>query len=362
MSLSFISVDLNTGAIMADLTDLKLQGPMCQTLMRYETQTAELPLDTESVPSDWKTATREGASVVVCVGDDKQTPLWGGLVVTNEHNETASAYLSLATLEAYLDRVYVGNETFTATDQNAIVQTLVNKYVGRVHGLPIRVQVVGGTGVIRDRKYLDTDDKTLYSILGELSGVINGPEWTIGWEYANSKYTPVLYVGSRIGVAAPAGLNPDAVFNMPGPVSKYRYIKSYAAGAGANSVIATSTGIGGARPQSAAQTPANGFDGRPIFEYRFSPSTQITSTDTLTAHAARALGTMQAGARSLTIESNRMEGPKLVDDWNIGDDIGFDITSSAWPNGRSGTARAVGWQMDNNTIIPVLDTSTLGEL
>jgi hypothetical protein len=71
---------------------------------------------------------------------------------------------------------------------------------------------------------------------------------------------------------------------------------------------------------------------------------------------------MQNGSRSLTIEANRLEGPKLVDDWNLGDDIGFDLTCTAWPDGRAGTARAVGWQLDDNTIVPILDASTLGGL
>jgi hypothetical protein len=360
MSLSFVSVDINTGAIIADLPNLKMSGTMNQTLMRYESQTAELPLD--NAPSNWETATREGSAVIVCLADDAQTPLWGGMVTSQEINETGGVPLGLATLEAYLDRVYVGDESFSNVDQNVIVQTLVNKYVGRLHGIPIRVQIVGPAGPVQSYHFADTDDKTLYSILTQLSGVVGGPEWTIGWEYASGKYTPVLYVGNRIGVAAPAGLNPDAVFNMPGPVSKFKFVKSYASGSGANNVIATSSGMGGARPQSAPQTPATGYDGRPIFEYRFSPSTQITSTDTITAHAQRALTAMQNGSRSLTIEANRQEGPKLVDDWNLGDDIGFDLTCTAWPDGRAGTARAVGWQLDDNTIIPILDASTLGGL
>lgn len=360
MSLSFVSVDLNTGAIIADLPDLIMQGAMSQTLMRYESQTALVPLD--SAPQDWRTATRPGSAVIVCIGDDAVTPLWGGMVTSRTTDESGNISIGLATVEAYLDRVYVGNQSFSATDQNTIVSNLVSTYISRAGGIPIRTQVVGAAGKARDRKYADTDDKTVYSVLTELSGVIGGPEWTIGWEYANSKYTPVLYVGSRIGAAVTAGLNADAVFNMPGPVTKASLVESYASGAGANSVIATSSGMGGARPQSAPQTPATGYNGRPIFEYRFSPSTQITSTDTITAHATRALNAMQNGSVALTIEANRQEAPKLVDDWSLGDDVGFDLTSTAWPDGISGNARAIGWQLDNNTVTPILDTSTIGGL
>lgn len=362
MSLSFISVDLNTGAIIADLPDLKMQGSMNQTLMRYESQTAQIPLDSDSVPQNWRTATRNGSAVIVCIADDTVTPLWGGMVIDRDTDQGENVSVSLATIEAYLDRVYIGDEKFSQVDQNVIIQTLVNKYIGRANGLPIRVQIVGGAGTLRDRAYANTDDKTIYSVLTELSGVIGGPEWTIGWEVNNSKYTPVLYVGSRIGAAVTPGLNADAVFNMPGPVTKATLKESYASGNGANNVIATSTGMGQARPQSAPQTPATGYNGRPIFEYRFSPSTQITSTDTITAHAQRALAAMQDGAIALTIEANRQEAPKLVDDWSLGDDIGFDLTSKAWPEGYAGNARAIGWQLDDNTITPILDTSHLGGL
>lgn len=359
MSLSYIAVDLTTGAIIADLPDLRMQGAMSQTLMRYEAQTATIPLGT--APQNWRTATRPGSAAIICLADDTVTPLWGGMVTGRTTDETGSVGIGLATIEAYLDRVYIGNRSFTATDQNTIVTNLMTRYISRLGGIPLRVQVVGAAGQTRDRNYADTDDKTIYSVLTELSGVIGGPEWTIGWERNGGNYTPVLYVGSRIGAAVSPGLNADAVFNMPGPVTKASLVESYATGAGANTVMATSSGTGGARPQS-SWVAASNFNGRPIFEYRFSPSTQITNTDTLTAHASRAFEAMQDGSVALTIDANRQEAPKLVDDWNLGDDVGFDLTSAAWPDGISGNARAIGWQLTDNTITPILDTSTLGGL
>jgi hypothetical protein len=360
MSLSYIAVDINTGSIIADLPDAIFQGAMPQTLMRYESQTAEIPLD--SAPSNWLTATRPGSAAIICLSGDAVTPLWGGHITTRTTDETGNITVSLATAEAYLDRVYVGDEKFLATDQNTIIQNLVTKYIARPGGIPIRVQIVGPAGTVRDRAYADTDDKTIYSLLGELSGVVGGPEWTIGWEYAAGLYTPVLYVGNRIGADITAGLGPNVVFNMPGPVTKASLVESFAAGAGANTVIATSTGMGGARPQSVPQVPVTGTNGRPIYEYRFSPATQITVTDTLTSHAQRALASMQNGSTALTIQASRQEAPRLSRDWSLGDTIGFDLTSAAWPDGIQGNARAIGWQLDDNTIVPILDASTIGGL
>jgi hypothetical protein len=214
----------------------------------------------------------------------------------------------------------------------------------------------------RTRTYLDTDDKTLYSCLSDLSGVIGGPEWTIGWEVNGNLYTPVLYVGNRIGAAVTPGLGANAVFNMPGPTTKAQLVESYASGNGANDVMATSSGSAGARPQSPHQTPATGYNGRPIVENRFSPSTSITDVNTLTAHAQRALSASQNGTVALTISAARQEAPMVGKDWSLGDDVGFDLTSKAWPEGLTGTARAIGWQLDDNTVTPILASSTLGGL
>lgn len=360
MTLSYISVDINTGAIIADLPDLIMQGAMPQTLMRYETQTALIPLD--SAPENWRTATRDYSAVIICLADDTVTPLWGGVIAERTTNEGPNVTLSLATMEAYMDRRYVGDHAFTATDQNSIVTSLVNAHMGGPNGVPVRVQVVGPAGTARDRTYLDTDDKTLYSCLSDLSGVIGGPEWTIGWEVNNNLYTPVLYVGNRIGAAVTAGLGANAVFDMPGPVTKAQLVESYTSGNGANDVMATSSGSAGARPQSAHQTPDTGFNGRPKVENRFSPSTSITDVNTLTAHAQRALAAVQDGTSALTISAARQEAPVLGKDWHIGDDVGFDLTSKAWPEGLTGTTRTIGWQLDDNTISPILVASSLGGL
>lgn len=356
MTLSYISVAAKTGAILADLTDLTMGGPMPKTLMRYESQTAKLPLD--SAPSNWITATDEKSATVICLADDGTTPLWGGWVIKRETDETDWVTLDLATIESYFDGRYVGDETFTGMDQNLIVQYLVNKYAGDVNGIPIRVQIVGGAGMVRDHGWQDAGDKTLYSVLGELSGLIGGPEWTVGWEVVSNLYTPVLYVGTRIGNAVSPGLGPNATFELPGPVQKAKLVEAYGSGQGANNVMATSSGIGTARPQSPLQIPPDGYGNRPRIDYRWSPGTSITTINDLTAHAQRALGAMKDGSKALTITASRLDAPQVGMAWGIGDDVGFDLTTKAWTTGLKGTARIMGWQLDDNTITPILDLSS----
>ena len=196
MALSWVSVNANDGSIIADLPTLKVDGSLKQTLMRYESQTASLPLgdpndpdDPSRPPENWRQATRKGAVFLVALdeGDEnnQRRPLWGGMVIRRVTSSNDDVKLSLVTAEAYFDRVYVGNEKFAGQAQNLIMQDLVTEYAktGAKRGLPIRVEIVGANGEIRGKEYTEAEDKTLYSVLTELSGMLDGPEWTVRWEW-----------------------------------------------------------------------------------------------------------------------------------------------------------------------------------
>lgn len=362
MALSWVSVNANNGSIIADLTNLRPDGALKQTLMRHESLTASLPLD--GAPPNWRQATRKRSVFLVALdeqdGNGLSRPLWGGLVLNRTTNEGPDVKVSLATAEAYFDRVYVGDEQFTGVPQNTIVQTLIETYArtGAKRGIPVRVQVVGGNGTPRTRAYTDSADKTLYSVLGDLSGVLGGPEWTVGWEWVDpQRLGLVAYVGDRIGSPPPAGLGPGAQFHLPGSVDKAELVEGYASNAGANDIMAVSSGVDGARPQSGHMVDTT--DPSPRFEYRWTPSTSITNTSTLDDHARRALAALKDGSMALTITANRQEAPQLGRDWFIGDDVGFDLTAPAWPDGLTGTARAVGWELTDTTVTPLVDVSNI---
>ena len=370
--LSWVSVNANDGSIIADLPTLKPDGALKRTLMRYESQTASLPLgdpddpnDTARPPENWRQATRKGAVFLVALdeADENNTrrPLWGGMVIRRNTSHDGDVKLSLVTAEGYFDRVYVGNEQFAGIPQNTIVKTLVEKYAktGAKLGLPIRVEIVGGLGEPRGKEYTDAEDKTLYSVLTELSGMLGGPEWTVGWEWVDAKTLGlVLTVGDRIGSPPPAGLGPAAQFFLPGSVTSVELDEGYGADEGANDVIAVSSGVDDARPQSPHQSPSTP-DLRPRFEYRWTPDTNVSATETLTSHAQRALAAMKDGTVALSFTANREDPPYLDRDWRIGDDIGFDLTAPAWPNGITGTARAVGWELTDTTITPLIDGTNI---
>jgi hypothetical protein len=366
MALSWVSVNALTGAIIADLPNLRVEGALKRTIGRYETQTATLPLgaphpavanwlndvgvDFGAPPPNWQNATREKAVFLVAL-DENESPLWGGMVTASEPNEGSDLPLSLATAEDYFNDRFVGDESFYTWPQNDIVEYLVLKYAA-TDGIPIRVVKLPGANPVRGRSYLDSEDKTLYAVLDELSNVDAGPEWTIGWEWVDQqKLGLVLYVGARIGAPAPEGLGPASWFSLPGNVQKVSLKRGYQRGEGANDVMAVSSGSADGRPQSPRQVAPN--DKRPKIEYRWSPSTSITEIDTLTSHAQRALSGMKNGSRALSIVATRNE----TDPFQIGDDVGFDLRAPAWPDGITGTARAIGIEITETTITPVLDVT-----
>ena len=352
--LSWVSVNALNGSIVTDLPTLRVEGSLKRTIGRYETQSAILPLD--EAPLNWRNATRKKSVFLVALSDPlpnepRGLPLWGGFVTEREPNEGSELPLSMTTAEDYFSDRYVGDESFYTWPQNDIVEYLVLKYAA-TDGIPLRVVKLPGANPVRGRTYLDKEDKTLYAVLDELSGVEEGPEWTIEWEWVDEqKLGLVLYVGARVGAAAPAGLGPASWFELPGNVEKVKLRDGYRRGEGANDVMAVSSGSADARPQSPRQVAAN--DGRPKIEYRWSPSTSITEIDTLTSHAQRALVSMKDGAVELSITATRDETVPFM----LGDDVGFSLFAPAWPDGISGVARAVGIEITNTTITPVLDVT-----
>ena len=322
MTLSWLSVDARTGGVLADLPDLDCPK-VSRSICRYDSTTATLPVPT--APDGWQLATREGGAVMILL-DDTQ-PIWGGLVTQCVPGSGDTIPMSLATEESYLDRRYVGDVTYTGVGQNAIVADLIARYVatGPLGGIPIRVVQVGGAGTLRDRSYTDASDKSIYSVLTELAGVVGGPEWTIEWEHLTSpeRYCPVLYVGARIGTQVMAGMAPSAVFDLPGCITEMTNPRDYSAGKGANDVMATSSATADVRPQSPHQLAPD--DGRPTYEHRFTPSTSITDVSTLTDHAQAALASLAPGASAVTLSAAVVAAPKLGVDWQLGDDVGYQI-------------------------------------
>lgn len=352
---SWIACELRTGRVICDLPDLtvdKVGVTLCDTY----NATGSLPVpQSPAPPLDWDRAIMEMGSCLVLLDGD--TPIWGGIITQAPRTEASTVQIALPSWEAYLARRYIPDFSRTATEQCALAAQLVAASLDAT--VPLIVEYTAGS-TLRDRTYTSSQDKTLLVALQELSAVIGGPEWTIGWRHLTSpeRYVPVLTIADRIGVAAPAGLGPAATFEMPGPVSTFKRSRDWSLGAGANSVVATSTSSDGAdRPQSTPQIYSD--PDRPTVEYRWSPSSSITQQATLDAHAAAALAVLKGGSVSLGLTAAVDDAPRLGVDWSIGDDVGYHIAAPS-VGVIDGTARAVAWEATLTgvrTITPILATA-----
>jgi len=356
--MSWVACSALTGEVIADLPALNV-GTIEQVLMGYATASAVLPLTDDTNP-EWELATTPGGAYLVLLEDD--VPTWGGLIGTQTRGTTDSVALTLGTVESYLRRRFVGDVTYTSVDQCSIVQSLVTAY-GQTLGLPFQFAVTA-SAFTRDREYKDINDKTLYSVMTELSGVENGPEWTVGWASVvtsgRSRYVPVLKVSDRLGSGPMAGLDPDATWSLPGDATDVSYVVDFSDGSGANDVMAVSTATNDIRPQSAHAVIVG--DSRPKVEVRPTPSTSITNTATLDAHAARILAQVGYGTRTLemTLKPGSTSRPGI--DFQLGDVRGFEVGGvahpmRAYPGGLKGRGRVVGWKRTlggSPTVTPML--------
>lgn len=379
MALSWLSVDARTGVVLAELPNLVPQGPCAVTIGRYEQLGFTLPYPPSVVSyaqtgsptsalqdlDDWNAATRPGASVLIAL-DESGEPCWGGLVLTRTKDQTEAASLATVTMEAYFDRRITGTYETIGEDQNQVVTDLINQFIldGTLPGIPIRVANTASAQTT-SQTFNDYDDKTVYSNLQAMSQVLDGPQWTVGWEWQSSpvRVTPVLTVADRLGTATPDGLaSPNALFSMPGSVTQMQLVEDWSAGKGANRVTATGSGQGLTRPED-TEVVSN-YAGRPTFEYRYAPPQTALSTLTVQQHALAALMALQNGGQVMTLTSAIQDAPILGVDWVVGDDIGYDILAPGFIDGslQNGVGTTIGWQRDDQTITPVLFTQDASQL
>lgn len=365
---TWLGCDLVTGRIVEELPDLEPSGSIGALLGAYTSAAFNLPIPlggNGSAPRNWESATEPGRSMIVAVLGG--VPVWAGIVLVRSGGTDATVALSTVSIEGYLDRRMVADHEFVGVDESLIAASLVDDAAAEGIGLLVDAPE---TGTARDRTYLDQDDKTIYSALRELMGVIDGPEWTVVLDWSDVTQTAVtttVRLRSRIGRAS---TTPNAVFTAGSASAvlssvgvseaRYTYSEDYSSGKGANHVVATSSGEGDSRPQSApARDEALIAAGWPRWEHRYSPGSSITVTSTLDAHAQAALARMARGARVVTITARADAYPMLGTDWAIGDDVGYDLIGHRHPAGLTGTARAVGWQLDPRagSVSPILLTS-----
>lgn len=341
----WLAVSLATGVVLAEFPDLQIS----KLSYRFEEVTSEtVMLPWRDVPSNWVEATIPYSTAIVLVHGS--TVLWGGIVVKRERSfGSEGVSLTLATVEHYLDSVYVGDHSYSNRDQCDIVRDLVlttlegHRFGLEVESFPSRVR--------RDRTYARSSDKTLLSVLQELSNVQNGPEWCTAWKAGYGRYLPVLTVADRIGSVTPVTTFDESV------MTSFKVLEDYTAGYGANMVVAVGNTSDGVQLRSDVMTVDQSY--RPVVEYVIRPSSSITRKETLNAHASSALQQLRNGTNTVGMTLSLMAAPMIYEEWKPGDVVAWTIADGGgrFTGFTQGEARIVGYDIDFSgvwTITPVL--------
>lgn len=353
-TVDWLACDLVTGDVLAYLPTVG--GAISRALGAYTQDSLTVPIPAAG-PGATRTflveATQTARSMLVCVVNN--VPVWGGIIIKPTGGTIATTTYSTVSLEGYLARRYVGDHKWTQRDQTSVIAAGLiadaqTEGIGLVLDCP-------PSGVLRDREYLDQDDGTVYDRLVELMSVENGPEWTIDLEWADERQQSIAKVFRcypRIGRAVPG-----ATISTTGAArASYTFSESYAAGEGANHIVATSSGEGTDRPQSRpARADVLLEGGMPRYELRFTPSSSIKDSSTLQSHARSRLSQIANGTTRLDIDARWDAEPvRLALDIALGDQVAFDLRGHMHPLGLTGDARLIGWKLDpsGGTYTPTL--------
>lgn len=341
----FLAVSLTSGTVLAEFSDLQVS----KLSYRFEEVTSEtVTLPWRNIPSNWGEATVPyGTAVLLTRGS---TVLWGGIVVKRERTLQGSGLsLTLATVEHYLNNVYVKDHSYSGWEQTWIASDLVTSTL-EGHRFVLDVETASST-VHRDRTYEADSDKTLLSVLQELSNVQNGPEWCTSWHVRDGKYVPLLTIADRIG-----SVTPSTTFDETAMTS-FRVLEDYTTGYGANTVWAVGSTTGEDRLRSDVMAAEQSY--RPAIEHVVNVSSSITQKETLNAHASSALRQLQDGTNTVDMTLSLMAAPIIYEDWKPGDVVAWTVAddSGRFEGFAHSEARVVGYDIDFSgvwTITPVL--------
>lgn len=341
----FLAVSLTSGTVLAEFPDLQV-SKLSYRFGEITSETMMLPW--RNIPSNWGEATVPYGTAILLVRGS--IVLWGGIVVKRERTLQGSGLsLTVATIEHYLDSVYVKDHTYLNRDQCEIVKDLVSstledhRFMLSVEASPSRIH--------RDRTYEEASDKTLLSVLQELSNVQNGPEWCTSWQPVSGGYMPVLTVADRIGSVAPVTTFDESV------MTAFKIVEDYTNGFGANMVWAVGDMTGEVQLRSDMMVAEQSY--RPVVEHVVQLSSSITQKETLNAHASASLQQLRDGTNTMSMTLSLLAAPIVYEEWRPGDVVAWTVADD---DGRftgfdHGEARVVGYDIDFSgvwTITPTL--------
>lgn len=341
----FLAVSLSGGTVLAEFPELQVS----RLSYRFEEVTSEtMVLPWRNIPSNWGEATIPyGVAILLVRGS---TVLWGGIVVKRERTlQESGLSLTVVTVEHYLDSVYVQDHVYSNRDQCEIVGDLVSTTL-KDHRFMLSIEA-SPSAVRRDRTYEASSDKTLLSVLQELSNVQNGPEWCTSWRAVDGGYLPVLTVADRIGSVTPVTTFDESV------MTAFKIVEDYTSGYGANMVWAVGGTTGEDQLRSDMMVADQSY--RPVVEHVVRPSSSITRKETLDAHASASLRQLRDGTNTLSMTLSLLAAPIVYEEWRPGDVVAWTVADDGgrFTGFDHGEARVVGYDIDFSgvwTITPTL--------
>lgn len=364
--LTWYACNLGTGRIIEEIPEV--QGDISRIIGTATTTSLTVPIPLAGAIARRQSlvgATTKWESLIVAVGNN--VPVWSGVVTFQTLGTSPDIKLSCATPEAYFNERYIGDHGWTNLDESQVMLQLVadaEKYDGKWRGLNLILDAPN-TGTLRTRTYKDSENKRVKDGLEELMAVEDGAEWTINTVWADENrqgFRLVFTVRKELGRRSD---NPDVEFTASVPSfdsvssanATYELANDGSNGKQANIVKAYSSGEGDDKPKSSVQIDTAQLDaGAVVREYRYQPSNNIDKQSELNAHAKEALARMKSGSTKLDIESAYNAFPRLGYDWDLGDDVAWDLKGHAHPNGLIGRGRVVGWSLNTSalTVKPIL--------
>lgn len=342
----FLAVSLTSGTILAEFPDLQV-SKLSYRVGEMTSETATIPW--RNIPTNWNEATVPYGTAILLVRG--MIVIWGGIVVKRERTLQGSGLsLTLATVEHYFDSVYVKDHTYSNRDQCEIVEDLVSSTL-KDHRFVFSVKS-SPSSIRRDRTYEEASEKTLLSVLQDLSSVQHGPEWCTSWESVDgSRYLPVLTVADRMGSTTPVTTFDESV------MTSFKIVEDYTDGYGANVVWAVGNTDGEGQLRSDTMVAEQSY--RPVVEHVVRPSSSITRKETLNAHASASLQQLRDGTNTMSMTLSLMAAPILYEEWKPGDIVSWTVAddSGRFAGFDHGEARVVGYDIDFSgvwTITPVL--------
>lgn len=353
-AVTWLAADITSGRVITPMPDA--EGRVSRAIGAYTSSSVSVPIPLSGPGSEYDViaATQPLRSMVVLIVNN--LPMWAGWVLERTRDTDATVDLACVSPEGYLRRRVVRDHTWTQRDEASVIASGLARDAEAIDGTGQGLGLIHdapSTGQLRDRTYTLQDRKSVYDALRELSGVQGGPEWVIDPVWRDDDRTAVDLV---FRVRDSLGVTTDATFDVSGaPVAdtvgpaaaRYSLSEDYTDGAGANWVVAYSSGEGDDQPESDPHVAQDQLDaGAPIVERHFQPSSSIRSKSVLDSHAADELDTLKAGTDTWTIEARWDAYPRLAHDVRLGDSVRWRLAGHGHPDGVKGQGRVVGWELD----------------